>query len=79
VVPLLPPATYFRAFKISKRFDEDITAVLGAFRIGTEGGHIASARIAYGGMAATPKRALAVERHPSTGVVITAIGAPGKI
>ena len=53
--------------------------MLGAFRIGTEGGHIASARIAYGGMAATPKRALAVERHPSTGVVITAIGAPGKI
>lgn len=63
VVPGLAPATHFRAFKISKRFDEDISTVLGAFRIGVEDGHIASARIAYGGMAATPKRALAVEQQ----------------
>jgi xanthine dehydrogenase small subunit len=61
VVPRLPPATYFKAFKISKRFDEDITTVLGAFRIGVDSGRIASARIAFGGMAATPKRATAVE------------------
>jgi len=60
-VPKLPPATFFKAFKISKRFDEDITTVLGAFRIGIEAGRIASARVAFGGMAATPKRALAVE------------------
>jgi len=60
-VPKLPPATFFKAFKISKRFDEDITAVLGAFRIGVEAGRIISARVAFGGMAATPKRALAVE------------------
>ena len=60
-VPKLPPATFFKAFKISKRFDEDITTVLGAFRIGVEAGRIASARVAFGGMAATPKRALAVE------------------
>ena len=60
-VPKLPPATYFKAFKISKRFDEDITTVLGAFRIGVDGGRIASARIAFGGMAAIPKRATAVE------------------
>lgn len=60
-VPKLPEAAFFRAFKISKRFDEDITSVLGAFRIGVENGRIASARVAYGGMAATPKRALAVE------------------
>jgi xanthine dehydrogenase small subunit len=60
---LLPAATFFRAFKISKRIDEDITAVLGAFRIGVEGGRIASARIAFGGMAGTPKRATAVERQ----------------
>jgi xanthine dehydrogenase small subunit len=63
IVPGLPPATFFKAFKVSKRFDEDITTVLGAFRIGVEGGHVASARVAYGGMAATPKRALAVERQ----------------
>jgi xanthine dehydrogenase small subunit len=60
-VPKLPPATFFKAFKISKRFDEDITSVLGAFRIGVEAGRITSARVAFGGMAATPKRALAVE------------------
>lgn len=61
IVPKLPAATFFKAFKISKRFDEDITSVLGAFRIGIENGRIASARVAYGGMAATPRRALAVE------------------
>jgi xanthine dehydrogenase small subunit len=63
IVPKLPPDTFFRAFKISKRFDEDITAVLGAFRIGVDGGRIASARVAFGGMAGTPKRAMAVEHQ----------------
>jgi xanthine dehydrogenase small subunit len=63
IVPKLPSATFFKAFKISKRFDEDITTVLGAFRIGIEAGRITSARVAFGGMAATPKRALAVERQ----------------
>jgi len=63
IVPKLPAGTFFRAFKISKRFDEDITTVLGAFRIGIEHGRIASARVAFGGMAATPKRASAVERQ----------------
>jgi xanthine dehydrogenase small subunit len=61
IVPRLPAATFFKAFKISKRFDEDITTVLGAFRIGVEGGRIASVRIAFGGMAEIPKRATAVE------------------
>ncbi len=61
IVPKLPPATHFKAFKISKRFDEDITTVLGAFRIGVDGDRIASARVAFGGMAAIPKRATAVE------------------
>ena len=63
IVPKLPAATYFKAFKISKRFDEDITTVLGAFRIGVDGGRIVSARIAFGGMAGIPKRATAVERQ----------------
>jgi xanthine dehydrogenase small subunit len=63
IVPRLPPGTFFRAFKISKRFDEDISTVLGAFRIGVADGRIASARIVFGGMAATPKRAAAVERQ----------------
>ncbi|THD49235.1 MAG: xanthine dehydrogenase small subunit [Bradyrhizobium sp.] len=63
IVPKLSAGTLFRAFKVSKRFDEDITTVLGAFRIGVDGGRIASARIAFGGMAATPKRATAVENQ----------------
>jgi xanthine dehydrogenase small subunit len=74
VVPKLPPATFFRAFKISKRFDEDITAVLGAFRIGLDGDRIVSARIAFGGMAGTPKRAAAVERQ-LVGAALNDVGA----
>ena len=50
-----------RAWKLSKRFDQDISAVCGAFSIAVEGGVVASARIAFGGMAATPKRAAGVE------------------
>ena len=61
-VPLPAPATRFAVWKISKRRDEDITAVLGAFAVTfAPDGTVASARIAYGGMAATPKRALTVE------------------
>ncbi|WP_274425960.1 xanthine dehydrogenase small subunit [Chelativorans sp. YIM 93263] len=60
-VPLPDSGTHFAAWKISKRRDEDITAALGAFAIKIEDGRVAAARIAYGGMAPTPKRALAVE------------------
>jgi xanthine dehydrogenase small subunit len=51
----------FRCFKVSKRLDEDISAVMGAFHVAFEGRRIASARIAYGGMAGVPKRASAAE------------------
>jgi len=51
----------FRCYKISKRFDEDISSVLGAFRFTLEGPRIAAARIAYGGMAGIPKRAALAE------------------
>ncbi len=50
-----------RCYKISKRFDQDISALLGCFNIVVEDGRVASARIAFGGMAAIPKRARAVE------------------
>jgi xanthine dehydrogenase small subunit len=50
-----------RCYKISKRFDQDISAVCGAFNIRVEHGAVAGARIAFGGMAATPKRAPATE------------------
>lgn len=48
-------------YKISKRFDQDISALCGAINIVIEGGVVASARIAFGGMAAIPQRASNVE------------------
>lgn len=53
---------HFRAYKISKRFDQDISAVLASFRFTIEKGTVTEARIAFGGMAATPKRAGATEK-----------------
>ena len=50
-----------RVYKLSKRFDQDISAVLGAFNISVSNGEVANARIAFGGMAGTPKRATHVE------------------
>ncbi len=60
-VPRLKPGEHFRAYKLSKRFDQDITGTLGAFRIAVDGNRITGARIAFGGMAATPKRASGAE------------------
>ncbi len=60
-VPKLAPDARFRCFKISKRFDQDISAVMGAFWVRLAGSRILEARIAFGGMAATPKRAKAAE------------------
>jgi xanthine dehydrogenase small subunit len=56
-IPKLKPSEHFRCLKISKRFDEDISAVMGAFKLTIINGKITAARIAFGGMAATPKRA----------------------
>ncbi|MEE2722372.1 MAG: xanthine dehydrogenase small subunit [Pseudomonadota bacterium] len=60
-VPKLSGNQTFRAYKISKRYDQDISAVIGAFRLTIDGETVTEARIAYGGMAATPKRAAAME------------------
>ena len=51
----------FSCTKISKRFDQDISAVLAAIRLRIKAGQVADARIAFGGMAATPKRARQAE------------------
>jgi len=62
-VPLPDADAHFGAHKVTKRRDEDITAVLGAFHVElAKNGKVKSARIAYGGMAATPKRAASVEK-----------------
>ncbi|AJE48520.1 xanthine dehydrogenase small subunit [Celeribacter indicus] len=50
-----------RVYKLSKRFDQDISAVCGAFNLTVEDGRITAARIAFGGMAGTPLRARTVE------------------
>jgi xanthine dehydrogenase small subunit len=61
-VPKLKADEAFRAYKISKRFDEDISAAMGAFKLTLDGRRIAAARVAFGGMAATPKRAFETEK-----------------
>jgi xanthine dehydrogenase small subunit len=60
-VPKLKSDQQFKAYKITKRFDQDISAVMGAFLFTLDGEHIVEARIAFGGMATTPKRALKAE------------------
>ena len=62
VVPKLRDGTHFRMFKISKRFDQDISALCGAFALRLNDGRVTAARVAFGGMAATPRRASACER-----------------
>jgi len=62
LLPRRDPARIFHCYKISKRFDQDITASLGAFNLKLENGHIADIRICFGGMAATPKRARRCEK-----------------
>jgi xanthine dehydrogenase small subunit len=60
-VPLPRKNVQFRTYKLAKRFDQDISAVCAAFCITLDGGIVSNARIAFGGMAATPKRAAKTE------------------
>ena len=52
----------FKAFKVSKRFDDDISSVCGSFNFEINKNKIKEAFIAFGGMAAVPKRAKACEK-----------------
>ncbi|MBK9517346.1 MAG: xanthine dehydrogenase small subunit [Anaeromyxobacter sp.] len=61
-VPRRAPGLSFRAYKVAKRFDQDISTVCGAFALVLERGRVAQVRVAFGGMAATPVRVDAVER-----------------
>ncbi len=61
VAPRLAPGALFGVEKISKRFDQDISAVCGAFHVIVREGRVEAARLAFGGMAGTPKRARAAE------------------
>lgn len=61
IVPKRAANTLFATYKVSKRFDQDISAVCAGFALDIDGGIIRAARLCYGGMAATPKRASAAE------------------
>lgn len=50
-----------RCHKLSKRFDQDISAVCLGARVIVEGGRVSEARLAFGGLAGTPARARAAE------------------
>lgn len=61
-IPKPEKGQQFRVYKISKRYDQDISTVCGAFSVTLDdNGFVRHARIAFGGMAATPKRAEAAE------------------
>lgn len=60
-VPRPAENTLFAVYKISKRRDEDISALCGAFSLTLHDGTVSAARICFGGMAGTPKRAAATE------------------
>lgn len=55
-IPYLPKGARFETYKISKRFDQDISSTIGAFYANGD-----DVRIAYGGMADRAKRAPNVE------------------
>jgi xanthine dehydrogenase small subunit len=61
VVPLAALQNQVRAYKISKRFDCDISAVCAGFAMELRGGIVTHIRLAFGGIAATVKRAAATE------------------
>ena len=60
-VPLAAMMRQVRAYKISKRFDCDISALCAGLAIELDGGIVKSVRLAYGGMAAIVKRAAQAE------------------
>lgn len=61
-IPLAKPGALFGSYKVSKRFDQDISCVCAAFYLTQGGDGIATARVAFGGLSATIKRAKATEQ-----------------
>ena len=61
-LPIHGAARRFATYKVTKRFDQDISAVCGAFSLALDGRRVRDIRICYGGMAAIPKRARHCER-----------------
>ncbi|MBN2760879.1 MAG: xanthine dehydrogenase small subunit, partial [Rhodobacteraceae bacterium] len=61
ILPKAAPGTLHAAYKLSKRRDEDISAVALGMSLTVAEGMITGAKLAFGGMAATPKRAAKAE------------------
>ena len=61
-IPVTPPERRFAAYKVSKRFDQDISAVCGAYCLALDGRTVRDIRVCYGGMAATARRAAGCEK-----------------
>ena len=62
VIPQPPAGRLLASYKVSKRIDQDISAVCATFCLSLEGERVAGARLAYGGMAGIPARARHAER-----------------
>ena len=61
-IPFLSAGQQFAAYKLSKRFDQDIATVVAAFRLMLQGDKVVQLRAAYGGMAPRAMRATSIER-----------------
>ncbi len=61
LVPLRTENTHVQSYKVSKRFDQDISAICGAYAMKRNGAGVEQIRIAYGGLAAVPARAVKCE------------------
>ncbi|MSQ98031.1 MAG: xanthine dehydrogenase small subunit [Xanthomonadales bacterium] len=62
VLPLPVAGQHYAVYKLSKRFDQDVSAVCAAFCIRLQDGKVIDARICFGGMAGTPLRARSTEQ-----------------
>jgi xanthine dehydrogenase small subunit len=73
-VPRARKNQLLRSYKIAKRFDQDISAVCAAFSLEIAAGRVRSARVCFGGMAVTPRRARACEQALVGGDLQAGIG-----
>ena len=63
IVPKPDQAQHFRTYKLSRRYDSDISAISAGFSLKLEGDIVTDIKIAFGGVAAIPKRARAAEQQ----------------
>lgn len=53
-IPYAPPNSHLRAYKVSKRFEDDISTVCAVFELRIDGGKVVQINTGFGGVAATP-------------------------